>query len=143
MCSGGNAPPPARAAGGQPGRCPTFRRSRRETRAAAHKASTAQVARPLEPPCGVSGMGRGIERGWRASSPARWRVAIATVEPPTPWASRWKRLLLSSDLPRRSARRSQEPGQELANGGSGETRTHYQSIMSRLLIPLKLPTQPT
>src|SRR3990167_2686609 len=75
---GGGGRPPGVPPGAQP--------EPRGSRTATPKASGTRVARPLEPPCGVRGWGRGIKRGWRASSPKRWRVALATEEPPTPSA---------------------------------------------------------
>lgn len=71
MQRGQRPAPSTLKAGGQPGRCPASSRSRRGTRTAATKASTARVARPLEPPCGASGMGARYWKGMTGVQPGK------------------------------------------------------------------------
>ena len=99
------APRPLKA-GGQPGRCPASSRSRRGTRTAATKASTARVARPLEPPCGASGMRARYWEGMTGVQPGKVACPPRDQRAADPVGLRWKRLLLPSGRVRRSARRS-------------------------------------
>lgn len=73
---------------------------------AALSSSGKRVARPFAVPTSTeNGQGRGIRRDTGVQL-VRWRVALATVEPPCRLPQRFKRRLIPSASRRRSARRS-------------------------------------